>query len=116
MVNPTVFFNIVGEPLGCFSFGLCVDKVPKTAENLHDLSTGEKGFGYECPSFTELFQDLCARVVTSHTIMAWAASIHGEKFDENFTLKCTGPGILSVANAGPNTSSCLFLISAAKTE
>ncbi|XP_014200796.1 peptidyl-prolyl cis-trans isomerase A-like [Pan paniscus] len=53
MVNPTVSFNIAvnGEPLGCVSFKLFADKFPKTAENFHALSTGEKGFDYKCSSF-----------------------------------------------------------------
>ncbi|KFO26498.1 Peptidyl-prolyl cis-trans isomerase A [Fukomys damarensis] len=40
MVNPSVFFDIV-------SIELFADKVPKTAEKFHALSTGEKGFGYK---------------------------------------------------------------------
>ncbi|EPQ15276.1 Peptidyl-prolyl cis-trans isomerase A [Myotis brandtii] len=51
MVNPTVFSDIDGDPLGRVSFQLFADKVPKTAENFVALSTGGKGFGYKDSCF-----------------------------------------------------------------
>jgi peptidylprolyl isomerase len=121
MANPQVFFDITvgGQNAGRVVMELYADKTPKTAENFRALCTGEKGVGssgkplhFKGSSFHRVITEFMAQggdfTAGNGT---GGESIYGMKFpDENFTVKHTKRGDLSMANAGPNTNGSQFFL------
>jgi peptidylprolyl isomerase len=124
--NPKVALDVTidGKPAGTITFELFADTVPKTAENFRALCTGEKGTGKSGKPLSYAGSPF-HRIIPGFMIQGGdftrgngtgGESIYGEKFaDENFERKHTSPGLLSMANAGPNTNGSQFFITVAET-
>jgi len=124
--NPLVFFDITvgGEPLGRIQFELFADVVPKTAENFRQFCTGEsknhlgRPQGYKGSKFHRIIKDfMCQGGDFVNGDGTGSTCIYGTKTfaDENFERKHTEPGLLSMANAGPNGNGSQFFITTVPT-
>ena len=116
--NPKVYFEITqdNKNIGRLTFELYKNHVPKTAENFRSLCAGDnnQGYTYAGSGFHRIIQGFMAQGgdFTNHNGTG-GRSIYGDRFPDEepgLRLKHLQRGMLSMANAGPNTNGSQFFI------
>ena len=119
--NPYFIISIDGKKEGKLKFELFDEEVPKTCANFRYLCVKGLGDKKEACYKDSIFH----RVIEEFMIQGGdftnfdgtgGKSIYGDSFeDENFNLKHNQPGLLSMANSGPNTNGSQFFITLKET-
>ena len=127
--HAVVFFDVAlgdgqnAADIGRIKLELFTDTCPKTCENFRQLCTGEhvrnhQPTGYKNCTFHRVIKDF---MIQGGDVAkgdgTGKLSIYGDSGfpDENFQLQHDQPGMLSMANSGPNTNGSQFFITLAKT-
>lgn len=108
-MNDSTVVAVIKTNMGTIEIELFESETPKTVANFVGLA--EKGY-YNGVVFHRVIENFMIQGGDPTGTGRGGESIYGKKFDDEIvtSLKHEGPGILSMANAGPNTNGSQFFI------